>query len=279
MRLARERAGAAFVKPGAGTSGEGDKEKMPSSHRNAADLAPLPPVNEKFKNYIEYDFSTMKDTKGGYLADDDGPSQSSGPSLESWQSKRQIEQGPLPFDHPDAPRCFECNSPELNFKYYDIFKCRVCRDCENKYPEKYSLLTKTECKEDYLLTDPELRDTELLAHMEKPNPHKSTFNNMMLYMRYQVEEYAFKKWNGPEGLDAEYERRVQDKKKRKEKKFLEKLRDMRRKTRSENITKKGHAKHLHDWIVMSNGVDDDGHKTINRKCTICGMLKEELVLG
>lgn len=38
-----------------------------------------------------------------------------------------------------------------------------------------------------------------------------------------MEEYAFKKWGGPEGLDAEYERRESQKKEKKDKKFKEKL--------------------------------------------------------
>ncbi len=54
--------------------------------------------------------------------------------------------------------------------YLTAFRCLVCKKCQNEKPEKYSLLTKTECKEvrmslalagtykthieqDYLLTD------------------------------------------------------------------------------------------------------------------------------
>lgn len=69
----------------------------------------------------------------------------------------------------------------------------------------------------------ELRDVEILPHLSKPNPHKATWNNMMLYLREQVEEFAFKKWGGEEGLDEEYERRVSLKKKKKDKKFKSKL--------------------------------------------------------
>ncbi|RUP49386.1 XPA protein C-terminus-domain-containing protein [Jimgerdemannia flammicorona] len=110
---------------------------------------------------------------------------------------------------------------------------------------------------DYLLTDSELRDPELLPHLSKPNPHKATWNNMMLYVRQmvcdiaflvminrmatmqltdiyvciyivlsnalQVEEYAFKKWGSAEGLDAEYERRQSEKKRKKEVEFKKKL--------------------------------------------------------
>lgn len=32
----------------------------------------------------------------------------------------------------------------------------------------------------------ELKDEELLPHWSKPNPHKSTWNDMMLYVREMV---------------------------------------------------------------------------------------------
>ena len=46
---------------------------------------------------------------------------------------------------------------------------------------------------------------------------------MMLYVRYQVEEFAWKKWGGPEGLDKEWERREKQKKEKKDKKFEQQL--------------------------------------------------------
>lgn len=229
---------------------------------------------KKFKNYIEYDFSKIKDTKGGYLEDEEVAETSNRMTLEEWQEKQRVFQAPTMLSDPDAPKCFECGTPELNFKFYNVFKCRVCKACERKFPDKYSLLTKTECREDYLLTDPELKDEELLPHLERPNPHKTTYTNMMLYLRYQVEEYAYKKWNGPEGLDAEYEKRVHQKKARKEKKFLEKLKDMRRKTRAETLTKRGGGPHVHSWGVPTDGTNG----TVNRRCTLCGLTTEEVVI-
>jgi DNA-repair protein complementing XP-A cells len=124
-----------------------------------------------------------------------------------------------------------------------------------------------------ILTSAELRDEELLPHMERPNPHKKTYNNMMLYLRYQVEEYAFKKWGGPEGLDAEYFRRDSAKKERKEKKFLDKLKEMRKKTRAEALTRKADIGHKHEWSAPVK--DADG--TATRKCAFCGMITEEIL--
>jgi DNA-repair protein complementing XP-A cells len=133
-----------------------------------------------------------------------------------------------------------------------VFDIKVCKSCKDKYPEKYSLLTKTECKEvgraqptwnlltaqDYLLTDPELKDEDLLPHLLRPNPHASTYSNMMLFMReqvcchhdedmliIQVEKVAWEKWDGEKGLDAEYVRREEFKKRKREEKFEAGLRE------------------------------------------------------
>ncbi len=45
------------------------------------------------------------------------------------------------------PRCNECNSLDIDQTFRKVFRCLVCNKCKNEKPEKYSLLTKTECKE------------------------------------------------------------------------------------------------------------------------------------
>ena len=180
------------------------------------------------------------------------------------------------------PNCFECGSVELDYLLYKTFQTRVCSKCKGKFPEKYSLLTKTECKEDYLLTDPELRDEELLPHLLKANPHKATFANMMLYMRYQVEEFAWRKWGGPEGLDEEWNRREKVKREKKEKKFAEKLNDLRKRTRTEAWTKRARRK----GQALDNGAHEhvftpeirlEEESVVRKTCEICGMETEEIV--
>ena len=80
-------------------------------------------------------------------------------------------------------------------------------------------------EQDYLLTDPELRDEDLLKHLLRPNPHASTYSNMMLFLRMQVEAVAWEKWGGEEGLDAEWARRETFKKRKREQKFEQGLRE------------------------------------------------------
>ncbi|KAG2421931.1 hypothetical protein HFD88_005907 [Aspergillus terreus] len=267
-----------------------------------------------FAKYVDYDFSKMTDTKGGFLTEEDDPfnkalhvrdgkseQKPAHMTQKEWErqqlltSLRQNRAGPFEpglsvlDDKSQQKKCRECGNLEIDWKWEETLRCCVCNPCKEKYPEKYSLLTKTEAKEDYLLTDPELRDEELLPHLERPNPHKSTWNNMMLYLRYQVEEYAFseKKWGSPEALDAEFERREGEKKRRREAKFKTKLNDLKKRTRVDAYrrSRQGVAggnfgddlgnggRHVHQW-GRSTENPDTGISV--KKCVDCGMEVEEL---
>lgn len=247
---------------------------------------PLKPSIHK-KDYIEYDFSTMKDSHGGFIGADDivlgsGSSDATNKSLEEWKERQRqqevIREPPPPLDITNAPKCFECGSIEIDHKFFDNFnKIRVCRSCSRANPDKYALLTKTECREDYLLTDPELRDTGLLPRIEKPNPHG--FSRMQLFLRFQVEEYAWKKWGSPEKLDEEWEKRETVRLQRKEKKYADKLKEMRKKTRAEEYTRKLRngellgQRHVHDWSEPV--IFGENYK---RRCIDCGLETEELIM-
>lgn len=300
-----------------------------------------------FTKYVEYDFSKMTDTKGGFLTEEDDPhnralhvrdgktrteSKPAHMTQQEWERQQLVQSlqreraGPFEpglsvlEDRSEQKTCRECNSLEIDWKWEEVFRCCICHACKDKFPEKYSLLTKTEAKEDYLLTDrtsnrhvvlscslfswqhaeteawltdfvvaAELKDEELLPHLERPNPHKSTWNNMMLYLRYQVEEYALspKRWGSAEALDAEFERRETAKKRRREAKFKTKLHDLKKRTRVEAYrrSRQGVAggnfgdevgpgtRHVHQW---GRAVDDPATGIGVKKCVDCGMEVEEL---
>src|SRR6266536_4649072 len=137
----------------------------------------------------------------------------------------------------------------------------------------------------------ELKDEELLPHLERPNPHKATWNNMMLYLRYQFEDYAFspKKWGSPEALDAEFEKREAEKRKRKEDKFKSKLLELKKRTRVEAYKRSGKGggrggnfgddmddsgKHTHEY---GRTIEDPDTGVGVKKCITCGMEVEELI--
>lgn len=110
----------------------------------------------------------------------------------------------------------------------------------------------------------------------------------MLFLRYQVEEYAFssKKWASAEALDAEFEKRESDKKKRKEDKFKSKLQELKKKTRTEAFRRNlknghkggqfgdalGNGRHEHEWGLAVENEDGISIKA----CVECGMEVEEL---
>ncbi|CAK3830734.1 DNA repair RAD14 [Lecanosticta acicola] len=263
----------------------------------------------KFQKFVEYDFSKMTDTKGGFMTHEDDPhnktlhapeeGKPANMTLREWEAQRlqkrlrDTRQGPyepgLSALEGNKKLCRECGIPEIDWQWDELLGCQVCNTCKEKFPEKYSLLTKTEAKEDYLLTDPELRDEDLLPHLEKANPHKSTWNNMMLYLRFQVEEYAFsaKKWGSAEALDAEFERRSKEAKERKEKKFRNKLQELKKRTRVDAYKRGraggggefgdtiGQGKHEHEW---GRSVEDPETGMLKKSCVECGMEVEELEL-
>ena len=113
---------------------------------------------------------------------------------------------------------------------------------------------------------------------------------MMLFLRFQVEEYAFseKKWGSPEALDAEFERREVEKKRRKENKFKSKLEELKKRTRVEAYRRSRKAgggggdfgddlrrekTHIHEW---GRAVEDPTTGVTTKTCVDCGMEVEEL---
>lgn len=234
--------------------------------------------------YIEYDLTTMKDTKGGFIDMAQPGGDGVGKSFDDWKEEQRIVRDlPPPVDMQNATKCYECKTYEIDQQLWEVFRCRVCKRCAKAHPEKYSLLTKTECREDYFLTESELEDHALLRRMFKPNPH-SKFNRMQLYLRYQVEEFSFNKWGGADGLDKEWQRREEGKVKRRDRKYELKMKEMRKKTRAEEYNRrlregKFDGKHVHEWSgLFGSGKDDDGLDVVKRRCLQCGFEVEETVL-
>lgn len=146
----------------------------------------------KFAKFVDYDFGKMTDTKGGFLSAEDDPfnkAMSGGPNnnnnngggggvegaggeerpkgmtVQEWErlqllrKLRRQKAGPFEpglsalADVQERKKCRECKSLEIDFVWDEVFGTRVCHACKEKFPEKYSLLTKTEVREDYLLTE------------------------------------------------------------------------------------------------------------------------------
>ena len=72
------------------------------------------------------------------------------PGVSALVAKEKLREG----KGAEVKQCRECGSLDIDWKWEDVFNglC-VCNACREKLPDKYSLLTKTEVKEDYLLTE------------------------------------------------------------------------------------------------------------------------------
>ena len=178
---------AGFIPPQASVAGQKRPHESISSTSRAPETirdARGAPADEgiqaarKFKKYVDHDFSKMTDTKGGFLSTEDDPynrvlnateqdnSKPAHMTLKEWErhqllkSLRQRKEGPfepgLSLLWKDGVKCRECGSLEIDWQWEEVFHCAICSRCKEKFPEKYSLLTKTEAKDDYLLTDREL---------------------------------------------------------------------------------------------------------------------------
>lgn len=91
---------------------------------------------------------------------------------------------------------------------------------------------------------------------------------MMLFLRFQVEEYAInKKWGSTEALDKEYERRVAEKKRQRQKKFEKGLHDLRRRTKESLWQQRKDEEHHHEFGVTERiGKGGEGVQ----RCKTCG---------
>ncbi|KAI5308333.1 hypothetical protein KEM55_005981, partial [Ascosphaera atra] len=113
-----------------------------------------------FTRFVEYDFSKMTDTKGGFLTAEDDPfnkalhsrrgidgeekpahmTQREWERLQALKAMRENRSNPFEFGpeylkSKEAVRCRECESTEVDWKWWDTFRCAVCNECKDKFPE------------------------------------------------------------------------------------------------------------------------------------------------
>lgn len=123
--------------------------------------------DSRLGTYFEYDLSKMVNSKGGFLVGDGGNVDM---DLIRKEKERELQRSIHNLDLreyyyllstlisnlflPSAmfldpalnPKCKECQTVDIDPSFLRGFNCLVCKKCQNEYPEKYSLLTKTECK-------------------------------------------------------------------------------------------------------------------------------------
>lgn len=173
-------------------------------------------------------------------------------------------------------KCKVCGSLELDDLIRRGYKVLVCPRCREALPDRFDLITKTAAKDEFLLTDEELRDGSRLPHTTKPNPLKPTWSSMQLFLREQVLAFALEKWGGLEQIQEEAQRRADAHQAAKEKKFAANLKELRSKTRlTGSHNRQQVSRHYKHTFVERKGKGGDQVESV---CSECGfkVVSEEL---
>jgi DNA-repair protein complementing XP-A cells len=212
-----------------------------------------------------------QDSHGGFFFEEEDKDKDAGHE-DKRARPRQDLLPPLVLGASSHNRCTECKEEfyeALLLKQFGIF---VCDNCRRKNEDgKYSLVTKSEAKEEYLLNDVDL-DTQYggLRCIEKKNPHNERWGLMKLYLRYQVQELSFGRYGGVEGLEKEIQERFKKRNQLVEKRQKAKVMKMRKETLS-STWKKPSQDHVHKYgpeEPSTDGADGMWQQT----CTDCGFV-------
>ncbi|XP_065294948.1 DNA repair protein complementing XP-A cells [Dermacentor albipictus] len=194
------------------------------------------------------------DTGGGFLLDNGTPTSQLVPTPPT-----TVE---MPSEH---STCGDCGKQFLMSFLLEKFALEICDNCRDK-EDKHKLVTRTDCKNEYLLKDCDLDLREPpLKYILKPNPHHA-HGNMKLYLKCQVEERAIVVWGSLEALDEQLEKKDEERSKRKRKAFNKRVKELRMTVRSSLYRPLG-QNHEHTYGPESHDSDIDEYFKI---CTSCG---------
>eukprot|EP00898_Chlorokybus_atmophyticus_P007093 jgi/Chlat1/7385/Chrsp6S07421 len=140
---------------------------------------------------------------GGAFASGGGGGASVGGGAAAGEEERQAS-GQLPSGR-FIGSCENCDNPAVNGEYKEVFGIDVCFGCRRDL-EHYRLVTKSEAKDKWLLTDADLRK---LRFVNKENPRHRDWSAMALYLKKQVMEASYRKHGGEHGLAVAHEEALQ----------------------------------------------------------------------
>jgi hypothetical protein len=98
-------------------------------------------------------------------------------------------------------RCCECSALAVNVQFHELFHLDVCNTCIRAFDAKFGLLSKTNAKAEYLLTEADLAP---LKFIEKKNPRKKSYGTMKLYLKAQLRAAALKRWKTDDALAGRF---------------------------------------------------------------------------
>lgn len=212
-------------------------------------------------NTIKINGSKFIDTAGGFLLDER--------EQEDDDAERQSKIARLAEDAAvDVPlsyqKCVECEEEYADSYLYKNFGLSVCDKCKTE--ENSMLITKTMAREEFLLKDCDFdRREPPLRFVSRKNPHKSTWAEMKLYLRSQVEARALEVHESLEKIAEQKELREDKKEIAKAKKYNKKLSELRKAVRS-TLYDKTTKKHEHEFGESTYNAETDEYFHSCLKC-------------
>lgn len=142
-------------------------------------------------------------------------------------------------------KCIECEEEYSDSFLYKNFAVSCCDKCKSE--ENAKLITKTTAREEFLLKDCDFDKREpVLRFISRKNPHKSTWAEMKLYLRSQVEARAIEIFGSLDNIEEQKELREDKKEMAKSKKYNKQLSQLRKTVRS-TLYDKTTKKHEHEF--------------------------------
>ena len=166
--------------------------------------------------------------------------------------------------------CIDCSAKFASSYLLKSFSIGVCDNCR-EIDKKYKLITATEVRQMYLLTDKHFVDesTGKLKFIEKRNPRNTIWSRMKLFLEFQVREKAYAVWGGEEGMEKEAKRRREQSHKLKRKKYEKEMKELRASIKVASSSFR-HVSHEHSYGVeeLVNAETEEYRKT----CSSCGFV-------
>ncbi|KXJ28889.1 DNA repair protein complementing XP-A cells homolog [Exaiptasia diaphana] len=235
---------------------------------------PYPPRNKEKDRETHNDINSSSGTTSSRIVDTGGGFLLDAEDEEEWsRPPRNLVEEPAPILGGERLICDECGKEFMDSYLYRIFDAEICDSCrQSDESGKFSLITKTEAKQQFLLKDVDLdRREPPLKFQVKKNPHYSR-GEMKLYLLSQVKERAYEVWGDEDKLEQAKEDKLEKREIQKQKKFDKKVKELRKAVRT-STWRKDLSKHEH--VFPKEGEEggetyDEETDTWTKTCKDCG---------
>lgn len=220
---------------------------------------------------IKVDGHKFKDTNGGFLLDEAEHTINETEREAKRQKLAEEDSAEVPISYQTCIECKEEFADSYLYKNFDYSACDKCKDLD----EKHELITKTDARNEFLLKDCDFdKRKPQLKFISRKNPHKSTWAEMKLYLKLQVQQRAMEIYGNDAKIEEEKRAREEKREISKIKKYNKKLSSLRKNVRA-TLYDKTYKAHQHDYgkSTYNQGTDEYSHT-----CLTCGFVEtyEEL---